>query len=149
MNKVNVVCATIVLAGSIFVTAKTHSQGYGGSVCFGIKCFSVEIADTDIKHKQGLMFRKNLNKNTGMLFVFKEEGIHGFWMKNTYIPLGIIWMNKDKEIVFIKSFARSCSENRCSPVFPTKPALYVLEINAMESVALGLRIGDKAVFNIK
>ena len=149
MNRINIICIAIVLAVSVFVITNAQPQEHRGSVCFGIECFSVEIADTDIRRKQGLMFRKNIDKNTGMLFIFEKENTYGFWMKNTYMPLDIIWMNREKEVVFIERSARPCLKNSCTPVFPDRPALYVLEINATEQAVLGLRIGDKAVFDIK
>lgn len=71
-------------------------------ICFQENCFEVELAITTEEITKGLMFRKELPQNKGMLFIFAKEGIRSFWMKNTLIPLDIIWLNKNKEVVFIK-----------------------------------------------
>jgi uncharacterized protein len=149
MRKVSIIFIVVSLASSVFIVAKTRAQDYKSSICFGVQCLTVEIADTYKSRRQGLMFRENLPSGSGMLFVFEEEGTYGFWMKNTYMPLDIIWMNKEKEVVFIKRSAQPCMENSCSPIYPDEPALYALEVNAAEPGALGLRVKDKAVFNIK
>ena len=61
-----------------------------------IKTFSIEFARTERETELGLMYRKSMNENEGMLFVFHDEKPRSFWMKNTYIPLDIIYLNKDK-----------------------------------------------------
>ena len=62
--------------------------------------------------KNGLMFRENMDSDRGMLFIFEKEGEYPFWMKNTLIPLDIIWINKDKEVVFISENAQPCEEGK-------------------------------------
>src|SRR3989344_3516093 len=86
-------------------------------VCFFEKCFDIEIASTSEELSKGLMFRENLEKNSGMLFIFPENGIYGFWMKNTLIPLDIIWINSNKEIVFIKDNALPCKTETINSIF--------------------------------
>ena len=80
-----------------------------------------------------------MNENEGMLFVFHDEKPRSFWMKNTYIPLDIIYLNKDKQIVSIAKNAEPLSET-------SRPsegeAMYVLEINGGLSDKLGLMKGD-------
>src|SRR3989344_2502586 len=71
-------------------------------VCFEEKCFNVELAKTDVEKAQGLMFREHLDRNSGMLFIYDEEGSYSFWMKNTLIPLDIIWINSQNKVVDIK-----------------------------------------------
>ena len=115
-------------------------------VCFKENCFIVEIADTDEKRAQGLMFRKYLEENKGMFFVFEEEGIYPFWMKNTLIPLDIIWINSNKEIVFIKENALPCKVDPCESIDPKTNALYVLEVNSNIVKETGIKIGDKVRF---
>ena len=61
---------------------------------------NIELATTPLERTKGLMFRENLQG--GMLFIFEEEDTHSFWMKNTLIPLDIIWLNKNKEVVSIE-----------------------------------------------
>ena len=87
----------------------------------------IEIADTDQKTSQGLMYRSSMSENAGMLFFMDRERIQGFWMKNTYIPLDMIFVNSKKEIVTIHPNTTPMLE---SSYHSTKPALYVVEVNA-------------------
>lgn len=112
-------------------------------VCFKNNCFKVELAVTPEEQKQGLMFRKNLKEEEGMLFVFKEEEEHPFWMKNTLIPLDIIWINQNKEVVFISENTQPCSENDCNSINPDKKSQYVLELKGGVSKNIDLRVGNK------
>ena len=70
-------------------------------ICFKEYCFSVELATTDQERARGLMYREAVNNNSGMLFIFNQPDRHSFWMKNTLIPLDIIWLNDNKQVVFI------------------------------------------------
>jgi hypothetical protein len=116
-----------------------------GKVCFNDNCFNVEVAKTAKELENGLMFRKQIDQDRGMLFVFEEEQIYPFWMKNTLIPLDIIWIDENNEIVFIKNNAEPCKELNCENINPKVNAKYVLEINAGISKNIGLKIGDKAI----
>jgi uncharacterized protein len=122
-----------------------------GKVCFDKNCFNVEIAKTADEISSGLSFRKKLDKNSGMFFVFEEENIYPFWMKNTLIPLDIIWINKENKVVFIKKTAEPCLPTRlnlnpdCEIINPIEKSKFVLEINAGISERLGLRVGDIAI----
>jgi len=107
-------------------------------VCFGMHCFSVEIADTNAKRERGLMFRASLEKNKGMLFVFEKEGDYPFWMKNTLIPLDIIWMDQSGQIVYASKNLQPCGGTDCPATDPEVNAKYVLEINAGLMDELGL-----------
>ena len=115
-------------------------------VCFGEDCFYVEVVDTFYRRKTGLMGRGSLGRNQGMLFSFDEEGKYSFWMKNTLIPLDIIWMSERKEVVFIKKNAQPCQDGFCPSIYPDKDAIYVLEINAGLSDQMDIKTGDKADF---
>ena len=118
-------------------------------VCFSENCFKVEIASTSEELSKGLMFRENLEKDSGMLFIFPEENFHSFWMKNTLIPLDIIWINSDKEIVFIKHDAKHCQENNCESFTTNETAKYVLELNAGTAEKINLSGGDNLKIKIK
>jgi uncharacterized membrane protein (UPF0127 family) len=98
---------------------------------------------TPEERKKGLMFRENLDPEKGMLFIFEEEGRHGFWMKNTLIPLDIIWINGNKEVVFINKNTQPCKEDACPIIEPTEDAKYVLEMNESFSEKIGLSVGNK------
>ena len=115
-------------------------------VCFNEKCFDVEIADTLEARARGLMNREYLNQDSGMLFLFDTEAEHCFWMKNTLIPLDIIWLDENKKIVFIKHNAESCETDPCETFGPGKSAKYVLEINSGLAKEIGLEEGDYLEF---
>jgi hypothetical protein len=117
-------------------------------VCFNNNCFLVELAQTQKEISRGLMFRDSLAQNRGMLFIFEVQGVYDFWMKNTKIPLDIIWLNEEKEVVFIKNNAPPCQEDFCPSIRPNIEASYVLEINAGLAEKIGLKNGDKFVFPI-
>ncbi|MDD2665965.1 MAG: DUF192 domain-containing protein [Methanocellales archaeon] len=114
-------------------------------VCIKGTCFYVELATTPDERARGLMFREHLDPDKGMLFIFEEEGVHPFWMKNTLIPLDIIWISEDKEVVFISKNTQPCEADICPSINPDKKAKYVLEVNGGVSDKIGLRVGDKAL----
>ncbi|HEY4675500.1 MAG TPA: DUF192 domain-containing protein [Candidatus Bathyarchaeia archaeon] len=129
-------------AGAVLISSQKERQN---KVCFGDNCFYVELATTSEERSQGLMFRESLDLNKGMLFVYSEEGMHIFWMKNTSIPLDIIWINANEEVVYISEDNEPYSENLIAPAANAK---YVLEINAGLAREMGLNVGDKLDFNI-
>lgn len=116
---------------------------------FENNCFDVELALTSKERNQGLMFRDYLGENKGMLFVFAMEEEHGFWMKNTLIPLDIIWLNQNKEVVFISKNNQPCKNNECPTINPDQKAKYVLELNKGITEKIGLEVGDRANFHIE
>jgi uncharacterized membrane protein (UPF0127 family) len=75
------------------------------------------------------MNRTSLSSQSGMLFIFDHEAIYPFWMKNTLIPLDMIWLDKNKNVVDVIT-AQPCSEDPCQIYTPKKESLYVLELNA-------------------
>lgn len=117
-------------------------------ICFEDRCFSVELALTPEERKTGLMFRQKLDRNKGMLFVFENEGEYSFWMSNVLFPLDIIWINKDKKIVFIAENCQPCLDSFCPNIKPEEKAKYVLEINGGLVSEIGLSLGDKLEFDL-
>jgi len=87
----------------------------------------IEIADSPEKISQGVMFRNNIESNQGMLFIFNVESEQSFWMKNTKIPLDIIFINRNYKIVHIAKHTIPYSKD---PIPSMKPAKYVLEVKA-------------------
>ncbi len=110
-------------------------------VCFREHCFEVEIADDPYERAKGLMFRESLGDGKGMLFMFDEENIYPFWMKNTNIPLDIIWIYGNGSIGFIEKNAQPCRDE-CKNIVPQAKAKYVLEINAGLAEQFDLAIGE-------
>lgn len=112
------------------------------------KTISVEIAKTQEQHERGLMFRKSMPENEGMLFVFNSEDIRSFWMKNTFIDLSIGYFDKDKTLIDIQEMkAASMMETR-PPSYPSaKPAMYALEMNKGWFVKNKAKLGHKFRFS--
>lgn len=119
-----------------------------GKVCFHNNCFKVELAATPEQRARGLMFKRDLPYQEGMLFLFDKEDRHSFWMKNTFVPLDIIWINKDKRVVFIKKNAQPCRGDLCSSISPDRKAMYVLELNSGVSDTIGLKAADKVTISL-
>ena len=100
----------------------------------------IEIADNDYERQLGLMNRKEMNENQGMLFIFPYETRQSFWMRNTLIPLDIIFVNSKKEIVTIHKNTHTLSDQS----YPSSaPAEYVLELNAGFTDKHNIQLGDK------
>ena len=106
--------------------------------------FNVEVAKTIEERRSGLMYRKKLLNNEGMLFIFPRERIIQLWMKNTYIPLDVIFISENKVIVDIKKNMERLSETIVRSKVKSR---YALEFNAGLINKLDIRIGDKVVFN--
>lgn len=105
--------------------------------------FQVEIADTPEKREIGLMYRKELARDRGMIFLFPYESPQSFWMKNTILPLDMIFINGDKKIVGIVEQAKPFS---LDPRGVPAPSQFVLEINGGLAKSYGLRPGDRVRF---
>ncbi|MEM2175413.1 MAG: DUF192 domain-containing protein [Candidatus Micrarchaeia archaeon] len=102
----------------------------------------VEVADEDDERIKGLMFRKNLAKNRGMLFVFDQEMNVSFWMKNTLIPLDMIFISANGTINEIKENIQPCIEDSCPVYSSLHPTKYVIEVNANFTKENGIKVGD-------
>jgi len=135
-------------------TPKRHSQNVSSEIKFNkqgtLKItdstgqtkanFDIEFAKDDYHRETGLMYRKSMEDGQAMLFIFENIQPRYFWMKNTYIPLDIIYIGPDKKIVSIVKNAKALDKTS----LPSKlPAQYVLEINAGLSDQYQLKKGDK------
>ena len=103
----------------------------------------VEVAKTPEERAKGLMGRKHLSKDGGMLFIFETEDYHGFWMKNTLIPLSIAFIGKEGRIVKITEMKPLSLASHGPP----KPVLYALEMNKGWFSANGIKAGDMIRFS--
>ena len=109
----------------------------------------VEVPDDLEEHMRGLMFRQYLPWNAGMLFAFNNEEPRTFWMKNTLIPLDMIFIGDNSEIVDVIENVPPCEQDPC-PSYPSKePAQYVLEVNAGFVQQNGIQVGDRLVGDIQ
>jgi uncharacterized protein len=106
-----------------------------------------EVADSDMLRQQGLMLKDTIEESEGMLFVFPIEARHAFWMKNMKFPLDIIWANKDKIIVDIKTDVQPCGRD-CETLVPGHFALYVLEVKAGFVKKHGIKFADTLTFTL-
>lgn len=105
-----------------------------------------EVAKNAYQLAKGLMFRKSLDENNGMLFVFNDEKNRTFWMKNTKISLDLIFISKDKKIVDIKENFLPCLNISCPSYTSTQSAKYVLEVNAGFVEKNKIQIGEDISF---
>jgi uncharacterized membrane protein (UPF0127 family) len=107
---------------------------------------SLELAVTDQEKQLGLMFRDSLAADHGMLFVFDADGPLEFWMKNTFIPLDLIWLSADGDVVDVRAAVQPCRADPCPTYASAKPARAVLEVNAGFAAAHGVRPGARLRF---
>lgn len=101
-----------------------------------------ELARDPYAWSKGLMFRKSLAQDTGMLFVFPDSAKRSFWMKNTTIPLDMLFIDADNKIVTIHAGAVPCDTLACPQYASTASAMYVLEVNAGFVERYTIREGD-------
>jgi len=90
--------------------------------------YRLELAHTPEQQAQGLMYRESLPEKTGMLFLFDDKGVHRFWMKNTMIPLDMVWMDAEGRVLFVSADTPPCKADPCPSYGPESPAASVLEI---------------------
>ena len=120
----------------------------GHWVEIGGERFNVEIADDDAERARGLMFRDALADGHGMLFIHDREEPQSYWMKNTRIPLDILYFDDARKLVSQQRDVPPCSLGNACPPYPSDaPARYVLELNAGEAARLGLEDGAAITFS--
>ncbi|AWI55128.1 DUF192 domain-containing protein [Aquabacterium olei] len=105
----------------------------------GMHNIRAEVASTPEQHQIGLMFRKEMAPNDGMLFIFDRPGQQCFWMKNTLIPLSVAFIADDGTVVNLDEMAPQTLESHCS----TRPVRHVLEMNAGWFARKGIKPGSK------
>lgn len=98
-------------------------------LCINNTCFTIEIADSPQTRRDGLMNREYLDPNAGMLFIFDTPRIHTFRMKNTLIPLDVVWLDEDMVVVDTATM-RPCIQDPCETYTPQADSVYAVEINA-------------------
>ena len=108
-----------------------------------LRVVEIEVADTEKKRNQGLMWRRSMPENAAMLFIFEREQPLSFWMKNTYISLDIIYVNQAMEIISISDFTVPHSDASLPSRAPAKD---VVEVNAGFSSKFGIKPGDSIEF---
>jgi len=131
----------------VIVLIKISSLPESTRVCFKDNCFGATVARTPFETARGLMYQ-NIDKNDAMLFVFKTPVNDKFWMKNTLEPLDIIWINENKQVIFISKNTPICENDPCPSYGTEQKSLYVLEIKGGTADQIGLNIGDKLEFSL-
>jgi uncharacterized protein len=105
--------------------------------------YAIEIAEDDASREHGLMDRTHMDDDKGMLFIFQDDAPRAFWMKNTKIPLDMIFVDAGNKVVSVTHGAEPCVTERCPAYTSGAPARYVLELNAGQAAKLGLTSGDE------
>lgn len=106
--------------------------------------YSVEVADDDAERARGLMFRDSLAEGHGMLFIHDRTEPLAYWMKNTRIPLDILYFDESLALVSQQRDVPPCSAGNACPSYPSAAsARYVLELNAGEAARLQLSSGAR------
>ena len=103
---------------------------------------NLQVASTNAERMTGLMYRKSMPENEGMIFIFPQVQVQSFWMKNTYIPLDMLFLDDDLTVIGILENVPVLNEQ---PRSVGKPGRYVIELNAGRAKALGIKEGSKAV----
>jgi len=109
-----------------------------------ISKIDIEIADNTPERMQGLMYRKSMDENKGMLFIFQDYEVRGFYMRNTIIPLDIIFLDSSKQIIRVYKNTVPFSESTLGSGIPAK---YVVEVNAGYTDKHRIKNGDRIKFS--
>jgi uncharacterized protein len=133
---------SLLLALCIGTSAVFAAKPLRYSVVLDGRRFSVEIADTDAARERGLMFRTQLADGHGMLFVYPDAQPRFFWMKNTLIPLDILFFDAHHRLINVSADTPPCKADPCTSYASAAPAQYVLELNAGAAANLGIKKAD-------
>lgn len=147
MKLSNIILSAILLSLLVFMAVETPTGCAGAAprsdlptvrMKIGDRTFTLEVAATPASRERGLMFRNSMPDDHGMIFVFPEEAMRRFWMKNTKIPLDIIYVNAARKIVSIKQMKPFDESGATSD----EPAMYAIELNKDMARKIGIKVGD-------
>ncbi len=139
----------IIFLGSVVWYTQSHRvqkiDTHIPQVTIGGHTFVVTLAKTADEHERGLSGKKSMSQNEGMLFVFENNGLYSFWMKDMLFPLDIVWIDENNKIVHVE-------ENLLPQTYPKsfiskELAKYVLELNGGIVRKNSIRVGDKVRFS--
>lgn len=140
--------ASPLTAAALITTLNACSvQASGPSAELKGQRFSLEIVNDDAARARGLMFRDSMPADHGMLFLFDDMRPRVFWMKNTHIPLDILYFDQEYKLVSVQERVPPCRSDPCAQYPSTGPAQYVLELNSGVAGQLGVKPGDKLTVN--
>lgn len=107
------------------------------------RVFYVDLAVTLQEQMKGYMGRRRVGPDEGMLFIYKDEGIHKFWMKNCLTALDIIWLDRQGRVIAIEHSAPPCGPGECPSLGPDRPSFTVLEVAPGVAREEGLETGSQ------
>ncbi|OGC45243.1 hypothetical protein A2V49_01425 [candidate division WWE3 bacterium RBG_19FT_COMBO_34_6] len=123
-----------------------HNNNYA-HVIINDYSFELKIANSLSKQTKGLMYVNNLAEKNGVIFIFDNNQNNKLWMKNTIIPLDMIWVNDRDEIIYIQKNAQPCAQKICRSYGSNDLSKYIIEINAGLCDKYDINIGDKVAIN--
>lgn len=141
----SIVIVFLVVGGLVYLVAQNHERLESTQVFESTSPteeaeFQFEIVDTQAKRTRGLSGRRDVPENYGMLFVFEEKGRYGFWMKDMYVSIDMIWLSDEGKVLGIDE---AVSPGTYPSIFyPPEPVRYVLETRAKEARAQGWEVGS-------
>ena len=137
--------APMLIATSLLLAGCASARGPWVEI--GGERYSIEVADDDAERERGLMFRDAMDADHGMLFIHEREEPQAYWMKNTRIPLDILYFDDTRRLVSQQRDVPPCSlGDQCPPYPSAAPARYVLELNAGQAARLKLETGAELRF---
>ncbi len=142
MKKNTILVCLLALASAFLWPNVTHIRIFfpDGKTIFA------DLVKSEEDRARGLMFRKTLNEDQGMLFVFESEGFYSFWMKNMNFSIDILWLDRQKRIVHLEREVPPCKKEPCPSYVPALPAKYVLELKAGSIEKMKLKLNDRIDF---
>ncbi len=132
----------LLLAALSLTLALAACAKSGASVDIGGKTYSVELAETPEQQERGLMFRDSMPEDHGMLFIFPDTALRGFWMKNCKFPQDMLFFDADMRLISVQKRVPVCTGEPCPSYSSGAPAKYVLELNAGQADKIGVQSGD-------
>ena len=129
--------AFLLLAWCLFAPARAELPAVELSA--GMHRITAEVANSAGTRMQGLMHRKSMAQNAGMVFAFEESGLHCMWMKNTLIPLSVAFIDESGAIINIADMKPQTEQSHCA----TRPARYALEMNQGWFAQRGIKPGAR------
>ena len=128
---------TLMLVGMLLFAAAARAELPRAELTAGFHRIEAEVAANQADRSQGLMHRRSMPQNHGMIFVFPVSAVHCFWMRNTPLPLSIAFLDDKGVIIDIDEMAPETDTSHC----PSRPARFALEMNAGWFKAKGLKPG--------
>jgi uncharacterized protein len=150
-TRIGALCCVLAFLGvsySVFASRVNPWKAIQIQTSHDVLDFKVEVAKTEAEQMRGLMFRKSLEEGKGMLFAFDLPYRPTFWMKNTLIPLDMLFVGKDLKIKDIAANVPPCPAQTVCPLYtPQESVLYVLELNGGAAQRQKIEVGDSLALN--